>query len=145
MVGAARDDHREEGVAGEGHAVRFLDNGGETKHFGVHFQWGDCSGGDDDGGEAVEDGLNGNGGIKAGKVEDWVRNGCGVGLKGFEDEEEPFVVGCCKGGEGGYFLEWLIVFDVCEFEGSDEGCESFCAESERFPFDEGQLLQMLEE
>lgn len=37
LIGAAGDDHGEEGVAGEGHAVGFLDDGGEAEHFGVHF------------------------------------------------------------------------------------------------------------
>lgn len=62
-------------------------------------------------------------------MEDWVGYGCGVGFEGFEDEEEAFVVGCREGGEGGYLLEWLIIFDVGEFESSDERRESFCTES----------------
>lgn len=85
LVGAAGDDHGEEGVAGEGHAVGFLHDGVEAEHFGVHFQGGDCSGGDDDGGEAVEDGFDGDGGVEAGEVKDRVGHGCGFGFKGFED------------------------------------------------------------
>lgn len=38
LVGASGDDHREEGTAGQCHAVGFLDHGGEAQHFGVHFQ-----------------------------------------------------------------------------------------------------------
>lgn len=41
LVGPARDDHGEEGVARESHAVGFLDHGVEAEHFRVHFQGGD--------------------------------------------------------------------------------------------------------
>ncbi len=48
-----------------------------------------------------------------------IGNGGGIGFVGFQNEEEAFVVGCSKGGEGGNFLKGLVVFDVCEFECSD--------------------------
>lgn len=104
LVGAAGDDHGEEGAAGEGHAVGFLDDGIEAEHFGVHFEGGDGSGGDDDGGEAVEDRFDGDGGVKAGEVEDGVWDCGSVGFEGFEDEKEAFVVCRGEGGECGYFL-----------------------------------------
>ena len=52
-------------------------------------------------------------------MENRVGNCGGVGLIGFEDQEEAFVVCCCEGGEGGDFLERLVVFDICELERSD--------------------------
>ena len=90
-----------------------MHDSGEAEHFGVHFQRRDRTGGDDDGGKAVEDGFDCNGGVKAGEMENWVGNCGGVGLIGFEDQEEAFVVCCCEGGEGGDFLERLVVFDIC--------------------------------
>ena len=68
LVRAAGYDHGEKGAAGEGHTIGFLDDGGEAEHFGIHFQGRDGSGGDDDGAEAVEDGFDGDGGIKAGEM-----------------------------------------------------------------------------
>ena len=86
LVGAAGDDHGEEGAAGEGHRVGFLGDGGEVEHFRVHFEWGDGAGGDDDGGEAFEDRFDGDGCVEAGEVEHWVGNLSLVGFVGFEDE-----------------------------------------------------------
>lgn len=64
-------------------------------------------------------------------MEDGIGDCCGVGFVGLEDEQEAFVVGCDEGGEGGDFLEGLVVFYVCEFEGSDKGCEALGAKSLR--------------
>ena len=63
-------------------------------------------------------------------MQDWIRYSSGIGFVGLEDKEEALVVGCGESSEGGYFLERLIVFYVCEFEGSDEGSETFSAESQ---------------
>ena len=69
-------------------------------------------------------------------MENRVGHSCGVGLVGFEDKEEAFVVGCNESGESGDFLEGLVVFDVGELEGSDEGGETFGAESRFVVLDE---------
>ena len=57
-----------------------------------------------------------------------VRHRCGVGFVGFEDEEKTLVVGCGQSSECGDFLERLIVFDVGEFESTDERSQTFGAE-----------------
>lgn len=145
LVAAARDDHGQEGGARERHRVGFLHHGREAEHLGVHLQGGDGARGDDDRGEAVEDGLDGDGGVEAGEVQDRVGHGGGVGFVRFEDEEEAFVVGRGQRGEGGDFLQRLVVFDVGELERADEGCETLGAEAERFSFDEGEVLEVLEE
>ena len=120
LVGAASDDHGEEGVAGEGDAVGFLDNGVEAEHFWVHFERGDGSGGDDDGGEAVEDWFDGDGGVQACEVENWVGDRSSVGFVRLENQEKSFIVRRCKRSECSYFLQWLIIFDVCEFQSPNE-------------------------
>lgn len=78
-------------------------------------------------------------------MEDRVGDGGSVGFVGFEDEEETFVVGCGQRGEGGDFLQRLVVFDVGKFEGADEGGEALGAEAKGFAFDEGQVFKVLEE
>ena len=55
-------------------------------------------------------------------MKNWIWHCSGVRFIGFENEEEAFVVCCCKSGKCGDFLERLVVFNVGEFEGSDEGC-----------------------
>ncbi len=45
-------------------------------------------------------------------MEDGVGNGSSVGFIRLEDEKETFVIGCSEGGEGGNFLERLVVFDI---------------------------------
>lgn len=62
-------------------------------------------------------------------MKDRVGNGCVFGFKGFENQEEALVVCRSECGECGDFLEGLIVFDICELEGSDEGGKTLCAES----------------
>ena len=81
-----------------------MDDGVEAEHFGVHFQGGYGARGNDDRREAVEDGLDSDGGVEAGEVEDRVGDCGGVGFVGFEDEEKAFVVGRSESGEGCYFL-----------------------------------------
>ena len=115
LIAAAGDDHGEKGTSGEGHAVGFLHYSCEAEHFGVHFQRGDCSGGDDNRAEAVKDGLDGDGGVEAGEVEDGIGDRSCVRFVGFQDQKEAFVVCGGEGGECCYFLQWLVVFDVCEF------------------------------
>lgn len=92
---------------------------GEAKHFWVHFQGGDGARGDDYGGEAVEDGFDGDGRVEAGKVEDWVGDCGGVGFVRLENEEEAFVVCSSESSEGSYFLERLVVLNVRELKSSD--------------------------
>ena len=134
-------------------------DGCETEHLGIHFQGRDGSGGDDDRGEAVEDGFDGDGSIEAGEVENGIRDGRGGGFEGFEDEEEAFVVSCDQGCKGGNLLEWLVVFYVSELEGSDKRSETLGTESElalaasachlclevpqRFLLDKGKVFKML--
>ena len=52
-------------------------------------------------------------------MEDWVGDCGGVGFVGLEDEEEAFVVGSGESGEGGYFLERLVVLNVRKLKSSD--------------------------
>lgn len=94
-------------------------------------------------------------------MQDGVWDCSGVGFEGFEDEEEAFVVGCCEGGEGCYFLQGLIVFDVSEFEGAHKRSQSLSAKSvcrqhknnhmskgsppKWFLLNEGIFLEVLEE
>ena len=78
-------------------------------------------------------------------MEDGVGDGGLFGFIGFEDEEKALVVGCGEGGKCGYFLEWLIIFDVGEFKGTDEGGESFGTEAKGFLFYECEVFEMLEE
>lgn len=52
-------------------------------------------------------------------MEDWVGNCGGVGFVGLEDEEEAFVVCSGESGEGGYFLERLVILNICELKSSD--------------------------
>lgn len=65
-------------------------------------------------------------------MKDRVRDGGGIGLERFENQEESFVVGCGEGSESGDFLEGLVVFDIGEFESSDKGGETFGAEAVSF-------------
>ena len=102
--------------------------GRETEHLWVHFERRYGTRSNDDGGEAVEDGFDSDSSVKAGKVEYWIRDCCGVRFVGLKNQEKAFVVGCSEGGECGYFLQRLIIFDVGEFKGTDEGCEAFGAE-----------------
>lgn len=52
-------------------------------------------------------------------MEDRVGNCSGVGFVGLEDEEEAFVVCSGESGEGGYFLERLVVLNIRELESPD--------------------------
>ncbi len=52
-------------------------------------------------------------------MEDWVGDCGGVGFVGLEDEEEAFVVCSGESGEGGYFLERLVVLNIRELKSSD--------------------------
>ena len=121
LVGAAGDDHRQEGAAGESHTVRLLHNGSEAQHFGIHFKGGDGSRCYDNGGEAVEDGLDGDSRVEAGEVKNRIGDGGSIGLERLEYEQEAFVVSRGESGEGSYFLKRLVVFYVGELEGADEG------------------------
>jgi len=105
-----------------------LDDGIETEHFGIHFEGGDGTRGNDDGREAVKYGFDSNGGIKAGEVKDGVWGCGGIGFEGLEDEEKALVVCCCKGGKCSYFLKGLVVFYVGELEGSDKRSQPLGAE-----------------
>ena len=61
-------------------------------------------------------------------MENRVWDRCCVRFVGFEDEEETLVVGCGQSRECGDLLERLIVFDIGEFEGTDERSETFGTE-----------------
>ena len=52
-------------------------------------------------------------------MEDWIRDCGSIGFIGLEDEKEAFVVCSGESGEGGYFLERLVVLNVRELKSSD--------------------------
>ena len=52
-------------------------------------------------------------------MEDWIGNCGGVGFVGLEDEQEAFVVCSGESGEGGYFLQRLVVFNIRELKSPD--------------------------
>lgn len=62
-------------------------------------------------------------------MEDWVGDCGGVGFVGFKYEEEAFVVCSGESGEGGYFLERLVILNVRELKSSDERCQALSAKS----------------
>lgn len=113
LVATTGDDHREERSACKGHAIGFLDDGCEAEHFGIHLKGRDGTGCDDDRAEAIEDWFDGNGSVETGKVQDRVRDSGRVGFKRLQDEQKAFVVGRSKRSERSYFLQWLVVFDIC--------------------------------
>lgn len=78
MVAATGDDHGEKGTSSKGHAVRLLHYSREAEHFRVHFQGGDGTRSDDNRTESIEDGFDGDCGIKAGEVEDRIWDGRGI-------------------------------------------------------------------
>ena len=129
LVTTACDDHRKEGAACESHAIRFLNYGREAKHFRVHLKGRDGTGRDDDRAEAVEDWFDGDGSVEAGKVQDGVGDRGRVRFKGLEDKQKAFVVGCSKSGKRSYFLQWLVVFDVCELQRPYQGSQTLCTKS----------------
>lgn len=129
LVAAAGDDEGEEGSAGKGHGIGFLDHGGEAEHFGVHVEGRNGAGGDNDGGETVEDRFYSYGGIETGEVEDWVGHGRGFRFEGFEDEEETCVVCSDKRCEGGDLLQRLVVFNVGKLKRADKRCQALGAKS----------------
>ena len=120
MVTATRDYHREERPPSQCHAVGFLVDGVVAEHFRVHFQGGDGSRSNDYRAEAVEDGLDGYCSVKASEMEYGIGDCGSLGFVGLKNQKEAFVVGCCKGGKCCYFLKWLVVFNVREFQRPDE-------------------------
>lgn len=85
LVGAACYYHGQERPTGEGHAVRFLNYGCESEHFGVHFQGGYSARSDYNGAKTLKDRFNSDGGIETGEMKNGIRDSCGIGFIGFKN------------------------------------------------------------
>lgn len=96
---STRPTHQgQETVSRERHDVGFEYCRIEAEHLGVHVERRKSPRSDDDRGEALKDGSDGEGGVEADEVKDWIRHGGIVRLERLEQESEA----CLSGGSVGW-------------------------------------------